>query len=62
MESSSGGSPTPNDDSLFYGATSIISPTIDALAGDDYINSGPGNDVVSGSIGDDILEDHGGND
>lgn len=35
---------------------------LDGAAGNDYINSGLGNDTLMGGAGDDILEDHGGKD
>lgn len=55
--------PTPdaNDNEMFFGK--LDNANIDALAGDDYINTGLGNDFITlGGPGDDILEDHAGRD
>ena len=47
--------PTEENDTIFLG---LSAKEIDALNGDDNINSGGGNDTIIGGNGDDILEDH----
>ena len=49
------------NDKFFHGRTDLTAAAV--LAGDDWINTGLGDDIVpDAGAGDDILEDHGGRD
>lgn len=54
---------TAEDDVIYYAYDADgTTAEFDALAGDDYVNTGPGNDTAVGGPGDDTLEDHSGSD